>query len=414
MKRGFKDSQSSSGKPSKSARSGRKTNKGLNSIGENKYREKNKFHSNVIYKCNSLFSLSRQDAQLKLSLLAKARRKLIEDFTTNIFTVKEIFPQPLANREHSSSSLSPRLDPEESVVLEFLADAMQNTYVNGRWVNSNELSGELHYQVVAPLLCSSGDYSAYNAWDQEPPNHPALEATTSAATNPAVTGMEVNPAHTISAGLLFTSQLLQHIISILDVVMPRRLRFADFGAPMSEYKFAKSVCRLNVSIMYLCLAQGVDAEKIRPKQTVHNLKLLLDGPFDLGLSFKPLKHQNYLCQKTAELFQEVEGIEKTEKDILEVSEENMLHCNQDIILEEDDWDAVSDADVPVMMMKVGGPWSASASPVSSEGIASSTISTASHFVSSFFKNISAATGSNQATASAPPGSSGSPAKKGTI
>ena len=337
----------------------------------------------------SILSLSfRHDVNLKLRLLAKRRRKIIQEFTTHIFPVREIFPTP-PEQDQGVDPERESLDQNEINVLDYLADAMQTSFVNGRWINTNEVSGEMHYQIVAPLLCSSGDYSAFHAWDHDPTIHPTLETS---GTSQSVTSVEVNPAHTISAGLLFTSQLLQHLITILDIVMPFRLRCGEFGASMSEYKFSKSVFRLNVNIMYMCLSQGVSAERLRPKQTLHNLKLLLDNQDTVGMSFRALKQQDYLCQKAAKLFAVVDQVEKTEKDSIEDSEEQeyLRNHDRDIFEEDEEWDAMNDV---VDVLTTNDPLSPGVvSPVITEGIASSTISTASNFMSSILKNLTSGTG----------------------
>ena len=244
----------------------------------------------------------------------------------------------------------------------------------------------MHYQIVAPLLCSSGDYSAFHAWDHEPSNHPTLETSGSSQSGSSGLTVEINPAHTISAGLVFTTQLLQHLVTILDLVMP--LRFREFGTSMSEYKFSKSVFRLNVNIMYMCLSQGISAERLHPKQTLYNLKLLLDNPDSVGMSFRALKQQDFLCQKAAKLFEAVEQIEKTEKDVAEDCEEQEFLSNhdKDILEEDEEWDAMIDVD----MLTTNAPWNQEPlTPVAVEGITSSTISTASNFMSSIFNAVGA-------------------------
>jgi hypothetical protein len=42
----------------------------------------------------------------------------------------------------------------------------------------------------------------------------------------------------------------------------------------SEYKFARKVAKLNLNIVTVCLANGVEPARIRPCQTLHNVSLL--------------------------------------------------------------------------------------------------------------------------------------------
>ncbi len=60
--------------------------------------------------------------------------------------------------------------------------------------------------------------------------------------------------------------------------LPLRLSYADFGViDTSEYKFARKVAKLNLNIVTLCLANGVDPARIRPCQTLYNVSLLGAG-----------------------------------------------------------------------------------------------------------------------------------------
>ena len=45
-----------------------------------------------------------------------------------------------------------------------LAEARHTAYIRGRWVYTDNCSGELQYRVVDPSLPANGDYSPYNMW----------------------------------------------------------------------------------------------------------------------------------------------------------------------------------------------------------------------------------------------------------
>lgn len=60
-----------------------------------------------------------------------------------------------------------------------------------------------------------------------------------------------------------------------SVPLPAKLGYADFGVfDTSEYRFARKVAKLNLNIVSLCLATGVEPARIRPCQTLHNVSLL--------------------------------------------------------------------------------------------------------------------------------------------
>jgi hypothetical protein len=42
----------------------------------------------------------------------------------------------------------------------------------------------------------------------------------------------------------------------------------------SEYRFARKVAKLNLNIVSLCLASGVEPDRIRPCHTLYNITLL--------------------------------------------------------------------------------------------------------------------------------------------
>jgi hypothetical protein len=71
---------------------------------------------------------------------------------------------------------------------------------------------------------------------------------------------------------------LSNNLTAISVPLPVRLNFADFGViDTSEYRFARKVAKLNLNIVTVCLANGVEPARIRPCQTLHNVSLLGRG-----------------------------------------------------------------------------------------------------------------------------------------
>ena len=88
--------------------------------------------------------------------------------------------------------------------------------------------------------------------------------------------LEANPAHTIAAGLSLACQYSSSVASVLGLPLPVRINFSDFGViETSEVRFARKVAKLNINIVSLCLAVGVDIATIRPEQTLYNLRQLI-------------------------------------------------------------------------------------------------------------------------------------------
>ena len=57
---------------------------------------------------------------------------------------------------------------------------------------------------------------------------------------------------------------------------------SDFGGELDENRFNKMLYRLNLNLLTLCFAQGVDARDLLPQQTLRNIRTLISSP-QLGL-----------------------------------------------------------------------------------------------------------------------------------
>jgi len=195
-----------------------------------------RFVQDIKAKRTHVYSYKCQLNQMKAGLVSSLQ---------DIFPIEEVYP----------------VSPDKSdVMLDFLAEAMATSYVHGRWV-SVEQSGEMQYKVVAPLLACSGDYSPIYA----------LIATSKEGIAAA------QPALNISAGLSLLAQYIGLISTLTSVPMPLKLKYQDFGIiETSEFKYSVKIAKLNLWVVALCLALGVDPREIRPVQTVHNVLLLVE------------------------------------------------------------------------------------------------------------------------------------------
>eukprot|EP00088_Acartia_fossae_P010441 TRINITY_DN1520_c0_g1_i10.p1 TRINITY_DN1520_c0_g1~~TRINITY_DN1520_c0_g1_i10.p1 ORF type:complete len:617 (-),score=164.86 TRINITY_DN1520_c0_g1_i10:543-2393(-) len=203
--------------------------------------------------------------------LNQLRSELVS-YLSDIFPIEEVYP---VSSERSD------------VMLDFLAEAMATSYIHGRWV-SVEQSGEMQYRVVAPMLACSGDYTPIYA----------LIATNKEGVAASM-GVEPQPALNIAAGLSLLAQYVRLISTFSGVPMPIKLNPADFGIiETSEFKFSVKVAKLNLWVVALCLALGVDSREIRPVQTVHNVLLLVEHIKSTQLS--PIGQNSNLTQSDLE------------------------------------------------------------------------------------------------------------------
>ncbi|KAK9508183.1 hypothetical protein O3M35_007903 [Rhynocoris fuscipes] len=194
--------------------------------------------------------------------LKQVRRTNIEQLVHYIFPISVVKP----NCSHE----------EDSDTVSALEEACHTAYVQGKWVLTNNVSSELQYCIVAPVLPSSGDYMAYNDWVA------ANKDGVPAATNT----FDFNPAYNISAALTYTTQLVNMLAYYLDVRLPSKLCYSEFCTnELSKEKFTKRVARLNWNVIHLCLSQNVDPSRLKPECTLGNILTLLDLNYsDLGRS----------------------------------------------------------------------------------------------------------------------------------
>ncbi|CAI9739303.1 beclin 1-associated autophagy-related key regulator [Octopus vulgaris] len=185
--------------------------------------------------------------------LVKERRSQANILVQYIFPISEIKPNSDSAMELSTESA--------------LKDACQTAYMKGFWVYGDK-TGDNQYQIVSPTLPANGDFSIY---------HMAVEAKSEVI--PDTEPSHCNPAHTISAALCYTTQLVSVLSYILDVTLPRRQSYIDFcRGDMSKKQFNSAVGRLNQNIVHLCQSQGVPSEEITPMLHLQNILLLLSSP----------------------------------------------------------------------------------------------------------------------------------------
>ncbi len=155
--------------------------------------------------------------------------------------------------------------------------------------------------------------------------------------------------------------MVQHLCLALDVYFPRQMDYTDFcsrSTSMTEYGFANRVARLNVNTLYLCLKHGMQPEDLRARQTLHNLKGLLDRFAESEIApsqvvFTPTT-LDFFYKSSAELKKELEDIRKTVEDIEEeeAEQERVYGRNLGAALlsaEDADWEDVGEMDTELFV-----------------------------------------------------------------
>lgn len=211
---------------------------------------------------------------VRLQNLGDVRREHIQELTTHIFTLQE--------DKHCSREDDP---VGVSTVVE-LAEARRTTYLSGRWIWEDP-NGDSSISITCPSvhLPSNGDCSAYYS----PSSAPQASGPAPAAPEPELEPL--NPVHTISAALCYTTQLCTILSHILDINLPKKLCHSEFcGENLSRYRFTRALTKLNTNVLHLCFSQLVDSEKVHPHHTLRNLMFLVSpanqhlgrtGPFEV-------------------------------------------------------------------------------------------------------------------------------------
>ncbi|KAF0043760.1 hypothetical protein F2P81_002918 [Scophthalmus maximus] len=149
-----------------------------------------------------------RELQSRLSQLAALRQDHILELTTHIFNTQE---EKQGSRD--PADVVAECDPAlTSSTVSELAEARRTTYLSGRWIWDDQ-NGETSISITGPpvTLPSNGDCSAYYSWVEEKSTNQGPELD------------HINPAHTISAALCYTTQLATILSHILDVNLPKKL-----------------------------------------------------------------------------------------------------------------------------------------------------------------------------------------------
>jgi hypothetical protein len=336
----------------------------LRDVNEKRVERLPKFEQKVdaIKKFSTRFSeeVNRERAKLNSmhEVLAAARRRHAFEISARIFDVAVVTPE-------MNLGLSDNvLDEQDLLITESLADAMGTSFVNGRWVKAMGgamggaavTSDTTLYRIVAPALpmmgVTSADYAA--ACCAFRGRHGSIGSQGSGS---GIRDSEdVDQAYTILAGLMLATQLLQHLASALDVILPKRLVYSEFGEiTSSEYRFAKRLAKFNLNVVYLCLSQDVNPNLIVATHSMHNLKLLLDTVLDSTSRFGQPAHailtMDRLQAFSCEIAKELDKAQRTADDLADDEDEDVHvgpSCAGDMGLE-DDWEAVSDLDMLTAM-----------------------------------------------------------------
>ncbi|XP_008312546.1 beclin 1-associated autophagy-related key regulator [Cynoglossus semilaevis] len=228
-------------------------------------------------KLGELLERRGKELQSRLSQLADLRREHIQELSSHIFSLRE---EKQGSRDPADMVAESDSALTSSTVSE-LAEARRTTYLSGRWIWDDQ-NGETSISITgAPVsLPSNGDCSAYYTWVEEKSTNQGPELD------------HINPAHTISAALCYTTQLTNILSHILDVNLPKKLCNSEFcGENLSRYRFTRALNKLNTNVLHLCFSQHVDSENLHPHHTLRNIMFLVSpenhnlgrtGPFEVS------------------------------------------------------------------------------------------------------------------------------------
>ncbi|XP_050406257.1 beclin 1-associated autophagy-related key regulator [Patella vulgata] len=219
-------------------------------------RSKGRLHDDKVQKIKKyiisggLISENKRDETDKtMDILQNGRQSHVQALTNYIFPITETRPSHV-----------------ETSMINTIKEACQTAYVRGKW-QYTDLRSDTLYKILEPTLPSNGNFSAYNLWvsvTRENGAAPDSECGTS------------NPGHTFRAALCYATQLLSILLHILDINSPRKLCYSEFCSDeLTEKQLNSAVNKLNHNILYVCFSQGISIEDVSPKDTLHNLYILL-------------------------------------------------------------------------------------------------------------------------------------------
>ncbi|ESO87677.1 hypothetical protein LOTGIDRAFT_234926 [Lottia gigantea] len=196
-----------------------------------------------------------QETEAVLVRLQRERRIHLDVLTNYIFPISETHPSSADSLLISTASA--------------IKDACQTAYVRGQWQYSDVRSDTI-YRILEPTLPSNGNYSAYYMWV-------SLSKENNGTTPEQECGGS-NLGHTFRAALCYCSQLLSILLYILDINHPKKQCYSEFcNDDITEKQLANSVNKLNHNVLYLCFSQGIKEVHLSPKDTLHNLYVLLQN-----------------------------------------------------------------------------------------------------------------------------------------
>ncbi|KAG7233390.1 hypothetical protein INR49_007078 [Caranx melampygus] len=223
-----------------------------------------------------LLERRRRDLQSRLSQLAALRREHILELSTHIFPTQE---EKQGSRD--PADVVAECDPAlTSSTVSELAEARRTTYLSGRWIWDDQ-NGETSISITGPrsrYLATETALLTTPGWRRRAPIRAQLD--------------HINPAHTISAALCYSTQLVTILSHILDINLPKKLCNSEFcGENLSRYRFTRALSKLNTNVLHLCFSQHVDSEKLHPHHTLRNIMFLVSpdndnlgrtGPFEVS------------------------------------------------------------------------------------------------------------------------------------
>ncbi|KAG1687294.1 Beclin 1-associated autophagy-related key regulator [Nymphon striatum] len=245
----------------------------------------------------------------KLKELSAEMSTQVKSLTDFIFPIKKC----------GNSSRSEHSESGDHIRVNQIEDALGTCINAGNWV---QVLSEDSYQIVdvqLPHNNANGDYCVFSSISKsdELPGMPSVQC--------------------VNYALMYTSQFVSILSHIFNVRLPQRLNYSEFCDDISSFQLKHKVAKLNINVMYLCLAQGMDSDIVHPVKTLENLYKLLDTEY---------------CQyrETKDLCQEKSIVDVLEEQL--ISDLNSLsdgeesdssdHCSSNVSINDisPDWEAV--------------------------------------------------------------------------
>ncbi|XP_057315002.1 beclin 1-associated autophagy-related key regulator-like [Hydractinia symbiolongicarpus] len=215
------------------------------------------------------FLQNKEELHVKNEELKRVRISHVQALITDIFPLskRDVYPAfgtpprtTVTVEEFMGDVISESLSTTEKE----LEEATRTVHVGGRWISQNSV--ETEHTIIDVGMPSTADFIMYFEWLKSYRNEPRNPESQS--------GLHVYSVLNIPASLLYTSQLTDGLAFFLDVNLPHKIDYPNFGLlAVSRQRLFQTINKLTHNIMHLCFSQLVSPSELDSNDLLKNIQL---------------------------------------------------------------------------------------------------------------------------------------------